>query len=204
MFFSGRSLVLAGNFLSLVVVELSISLLYSHVKQFYPYRLLKMRLPYYTVNEKLQVYKCNCWYSVISFSHFSTPVSFFDFTVQGFPQAISDGGSEFIFLTPHLFPLMGGQMGGQPKISQKSSSARKRTQNLWASSENPDPFWFFIMLFSFFFTFLLIFYVNFPQFFMDISIFSWGVRPPWPPTFFQMGGQKFFSWGVRKSKWGVI
>ena len=48
------------------------------------------------------------------------------FTAQGFPQAISDGGSEFIFLTPHLFPLM----GGQPKISQKLSSARKRTENL--------------------------------------------------------------------------
>ena len=32
---------------------------------------------------------------------------------QGFPQVISDGGSNFYFQTPHLFPAMGGQMVGQ-------------------------------------------------------------------------------------------
>ena len=44
---------------------------------------------------------------------------------QGFPQAISDGVRIYIS-DPHLFPLM----EGQPKISQKLSSVRKRTENL--------------------------------------------------------------------------
>ena len=55
-------------------------------------------------------------------------------TVLYTPMPISTGfspghfrwGSEFIFLTPHLFPLM----GGQPTISQKLPSARNRTENL--------------------------------------------------------------------------
>ena len=46
---------------------------------------------------------------------------------QGFPQAISEGGSEF-FSDPHLFPLMGG--GVSLKSHEKVSLARRRTENL--------------------------------------------------------------------------
>ena len=41
-------------------------------------------------------------------------------------------------------------------------------------------YWFFMFIFSIF---------------VYIRKFSWGVRPPWPPTFFQMGGQNFFHGG---------
>ena len=55
--------------------------------------------------------------------------------------------------------------------------------------ENPDHLWFFKCLFSFFFNFLLIFYVNFPNFLWISAYFHGGSDPPDPPTFFQ-GGQE--------------
>ena len=123
---------------------------------------------------------------------------------MAFPEKIS--GSSLCRVFPRPFQMGVGiyisdppsvsTHGGKPEISRKFSLARKRTENLRASFENPDPLWFFKCLF-FLLNLFTDFFVNFPHFFMDISIFSWGVtsdRPDPPP---------FFRRGVRKSKWGV-
>ena len=101
------------------------------------------------------------------------------------------GGQIFIFWPPIWPPIM----GGQPKISRKLSSARKRTENFWPSFENPDSLWFFKCLFPFFFTFLLIFYVNFPHFLWLSAYFHGGSDPPDPPPFFRWGVRNFFHGG---------
>ena len=43
---------------------------------------------------------------------------------QGFPQAISDGGSNFDFLTPNLFPAMGSQLNTLNYFALKDPSPK--------------------------------------------------------------------------------
>ena len=51
-------------------------------------------------------------------------IRFFKNVIQGFPQAISDKGSEFIFLTPHLFPFIGGSDGGGVSLKSHKNYLR--------------------------------------------------------------------------------
>ena len=79
------------------------------------------------------------------------------------------------FSDPHL---------GVSIKSHKNSLRRWGALKIFPLFENPDQLCF-LSLFHLFCTFLLIFCFNFPQFFVDISIFSWGSYPP-----------PFSYWGV--------
>ena len=99
--------------------------------------------------------------------------------IQGFPQALSDGQSDFRILISDPFPICFQSWGVRLKFHKMS--VWRGTKHFWRSFESTNPLWLFNAYFPFSLLFWFFMLIS-PMFCVCQHIFMGGQKVFWPPT----------------------